>query len=129
MVLLMSVSNAMAAMRAAWALRAGLPMALALLTILATAPAVHADAPRFAAADGATIKLDSVSGMKCGALRSKLNEIDATGYRGQSPTPHNQADQPLFIYEHKVARALYTRCARDMSGSEVSRVLRRGFRN
>jgi hypothetical protein len=28
-----------------------------------------------------------------------------------------------------VARALYTRCARDMSGSEVSGVLRRGFRN
>lgn len=104
-------------------------MALALLAMLAQSVAAPAAGKRFSTADGVEVTLDSVASMDCGALRAKLDEIDATGYRGQSPTPHDAADQPLFIYEHKVARALYTRCARDMSGSEVSGVLRRGFRN
>lgn len=104
-------------------------MALALLAILVMAGAAAAGPTAFTTSDGVAVQLDSVAKMECGALRDKLDEIDATGYRGQSPTPHDSADQPLFIYEHKVARALYTRCARDMSGSEVSGVLRRGFRN
>ncbi len=93
------------------------------------AAGAQADGGRFTTSSGAQVQLDSVSDMECGALSRKLDEIDATGYRGQSPTPHDPGDQPLFIYEHKVARALYTRCARDMSGNEVSNVLRRGFRN
>lgn len=117
-----------AAPRAAGARRARGLIVLALLAIFAAASDVAAKTSRFVTSTGVTVALDSVSGMKCGALRAKLDEIDATGYRGQSPTPHDAADQPLFIYEHKVARALYTRCARDMSGSEVSGVLRRGLR-
>lgn len=122
-------THAMAAPRAAGTRRAHALTVLTLLAIFAAAPGAMAETSRFVTTAGVAVKLDSVSGMKCEALRAKLDEIDATDYRGQSPTPHDAADQPLFIYEHKVARALYTRCARDMSGSEVSGVLRRGFRN
>jgi hypothetical protein len=129
MIHLMPDTDIKAAMRARPARRAGRRMALALLAILVAAPVAGAEGRRFSTSNGAVVRLDSVAKMECDDLSAKLDEIDATGYRGQSPTPNDPADQPLFIYEHKVARALYTRCARDITGSEVSGVLRRGFRN
>jgi hypothetical protein len=110
--------------RIAWVFRA-----VVLAAALMTATAAEAQARTFTTARGVTVTFDSVQALSCDALGAKLNEIDASGYRGNSPTPVSVADQPLFIYEHKVARALYTRCARDMSGSDVTGVMTRGFRN
>ena len=115
---------------AAWATaRAAVALTVAgLVAIWAPDPAA-AQAREFKTALGVTMRFIPAPSLDCAALGEKLNEIDATGYRGKSPTPLDTMDQPLFIYEHKVASALYTRCARDMGAPDVTRAMTRGFRN
>lgn len=117
--------------RAAIPLRAGLRGALALtLAILAGAGDSRAAGDRaFRTAGGAVVEMVPVDALDCAGLDAKLSEIDRTGFRGNGPVPLHAQDQPLYLYERKVANTLYTRCAGDSSDERAKVVMRRGLPN
>lgn len=65
----------------------------------------------FTTASGETLVLVPVNDMQCSDIEKMLARIDATRYRGNAPTPLNQADGPLFEYELSLSEANYNRCA------------------
>ena len=59
---------------------------------------------------GHVIVMAPVGAMDCAALSRKLEEIDATGYRGARPAPREASDMPLLRYENTVSNRYYSRC-------------------
>lgn len=79
--------------------------------------------------DGRAIETPPVSEMDCDTLSAKLSEIDATGYRGVSPTPRNPADRPLLAYEEEAATVFYQNCVVRALGRDTPRDLfNKGYR-
>lgn len=84
----------------------------------------------FVTSGGVKIEMPAVDRMSCEDLRSKLDQIDASGYRGMHPQPPDPHDKPLFDYETRVSNALYGRCTEKVMGpAQRSNVFRQGFRN
>ncbi len=67
-------------------------------------------ATEFTTQSGTTVPLTKIETMNCLQMEEKLRQIDATRYRENAPQPHNDADQPLFIYENNLSRVHYKRC-------------------
>ncbi len=67
-------------------------------------------AGEFTTQSGKTVPLTEIETMNCSQMEAKLRQIDATRYRENAPQPHNQADQPLFIYENNLSQVHYQRC-------------------
>ena len=87
-------------------------------------------AEAFVTSSGARISTPTPQRMSCADLNRKLQQIDATGFRGVQPAPRNPSDLPLFDYESKVAGELYARCpSSGMGPVQRSEVFRDGFRN
>ncbi len=102
--------------------------ALAVVLVLVGAAARPAEV--FVTSNGVRITTPPVAQLSCAALKAKLDQIDASGYRGLQPTPPDPRDMPLFEYESKVSNALYGDCQTDEMGPvERSEVFREGFRN
>jgi hypothetical protein len=84
----------------------------------------------FVTSGGVEIEMPAVDQMSCSALKAKLDQIDASGYRGLQPAPPNPHDKPLFEYETRVSSALYGKCPdRNLGPAQRSEVFRQGFRN
>ncbi len=94
---------------------------------LAAVQHVSAAAESFTTAGGLRIDLRPPEQMSCAALRRKMGEIDATGYRGLAPPPVPPEDRRLFEYETAVSNRYYSTCGADDEGRE-SVGLRGGFR-
>jgi hypothetical protein len=93
--------------------RISLPAAAAALALgLPSAPVRAGEAEPFVTSQGLRVFLSPVVDMSCGELLAKLEEIDATGYRGLRPTPRDSRDARLLDYETDVSRRYYSRCAR-----------------
>lgn len=97
------------------ALRLSVPAALGLALGVGGAAA----AEPFQVSTGHVIDLTPVETMDCGELGRKLDEIDATGYRGRRPRPPQLADRPLFDYESAVSHRFYGDCSRS-GGTQLS---------
>lgn len=98
-----------------------------LLLAVASAAAEEQGAP-FTLSNGRSIVLTPVESMSCEGLRAKLDEIDATGYRGARPAPASRADDRLLDYETAVSMRYYNGCV-EIGGSRFapSAVFRGGF--
>lgn len=64
----------------------------------------------FTTAAGDTLILSPIAEMECDEMEVMLSRIDSTGYRENAPTPHDEADTPLFEYELTLAEENYHRC-------------------
>ncbi len=94
------------------------------------APGLAAPGDAFITSSGVSVSTPPVARMDCDALKSKLRQIDDTGYRGVQPSPPDPRDKPLFEYEHEVAHALYEKCPEQGMGAlQSEEVFREGFRN
>ncbi len=84
----------------------------------------------FVTSAGIAIDMPAVDQMSCNALKAKLDQIDASGYRGLQPLPPDPHDKPLLEYETRVSSELYGRCAeKDLGPAQRSEIFRQGFRN
>jgi hypothetical protein len=83
---------------------------------------------RHVTADGVALALPAVAALDCPAMRAKLDEIDASGYRDGSPLPKHEADMALLDYENRLSGAYFTRCLRsDARAAEPGSAFVRGF--
>ncbi|MGG7567653.1 hypothetical protein ACQ5SO_15995 [Rhodovulum sp. DZ06] len=101
-------------------------LVIALAAGCAASAGAAADARNFTTTGGAVVEFEPVAGLDCRRLDRKLAEIDRTGYRGSRPAPLRVEDEPLFIYERKVAKALYTRCAQRAAEGDAGKAMRAG---
>ena len=103
-------------------------VALAAGAALAVTVAAPAQTRSFGLADGGRIELTPVERMTCPELARKLSEIDATGYRGANPEPHDARDRPLLAYETAVSVRYYGACTEgEGRGLAPSSVFRDGL--
>lgn len=79
------------------------------------------------ASNGAKIQHSAVGAMHCEEIQARLDEIDNTGYRQNSPTPQNEADQALYNYERKLSVAFYWRCAAQIDEENTDNGFDLGF--
>jgi hypothetical protein len=81
---------------------------------LATATVSHHGAAAqdhwFTTSGGVRIATPPVADLDCAGLRSVLNAIDRSGYRGATATPVDSADAQLLHYEDRVSRRFYIDC-------------------
>ncbi len=96
----------------------------------ALAAPLHAAAwaESFTTSGGLRVELRPPEQMTCDALRSKMAEIDATGYRKLAPPPVPQESSRLFDYESAVSNRYYSTCGAGNDQRE-SVDLRDAFRN
>jgi len=71
---------------------------------------VRGDGPRLALSTGQGVAMPAPASLDCDALRRKLAEIDATGYRGARPRPAHDGDMPMLDYENRVSTLYYAEC-------------------
>lgn len=85
---------------------------LLVCTVLACGNAAQAQAVEweFTTATGETLVLSPIDAMECADMDKMLARIDSTRYRENAPTPHHEADEPLFEYELLLAEENYNRC-------------------
>ena len=93
-------------------MRALLPAICAFLAFAAPAFGAAALQPAIRLTTGDVVAAPPPVSLDCDAIRAKLFEIDATGYRGLEPAPRDAADAPMLAYETELNRELYARCAR-----------------
>jgi len=76
------------------------------------ASSVHAQSAEweFVTSTGTKLILSPIDGMQCAEMDKMLARIDSTRYRENAPTPHDEADAPLFEYELTLAEENYNRC-------------------
>lgn len=94
----------------------------------AAVPPALAVQDAFTTSAGKRVVLTPAREMGCGAMARKIEEIDATGYRGRNPQPIDPADQRLFKYETAVSNRYYSRCRIVGPAGTATEVLRSGFR-
>lgn len=84
---------------------------------------------RHVTAEGVAVVMPAVAALDCTAMRDKLDEIDASGYRDASPLPKNEADMALLDYENRLSGAYFTRCLRSNARTaEPDGAFARGFK-
>ena len=105
-------------------------LALTALAPLATAsPAAAQTGDRFETSNGRVVRLQAVEQMSCRDLLRKIDEIDATNYRGLNSAPRDLRDLKLFDYENRVSTRYYTTCGSvGDNRATAGEVLRGGFR-
>lgn len=62
-------------------------------------------------ADGRRIPMPDIASLECLEMMALLEQIDASGYRGNGPFPLRAADRPLYDYERALAARHYADCA------------------
>ena len=66
--------------------------------------------PTFEISTGEQVPTPPVASLDCQQMKSVLDTIFKSGYRGRNPRPSNEADMPLRRYEDRVAQAYYRQC-------------------
>jgi len=84
--------------------------AMALLTTVGAAREARAESGQVVLARGDVVETPEIGALDCGTMRQVLREIDATNYRGIAPVAEGDPDYALFVYEDRLAAALYRRC-------------------
>lgn len=96
--------------------------------VAAASPDARAAPETYETSAGKHVVIVPAREMGCGAMARKIEEIDATGYRGRNPQPIDPADQRLFKYETSVSNRYYSRCRIVGPAGTATDVLRSGFR-
>ena len=79
----------------------------------------------FTTAEGRSVILPEIDDMTCDQMNMTLTAIDLTRYRENAPTPHNDADKPLFVYEEKLAHVHFHSCIKGKQKAEGGNDLRK----
>ncbi|MGR3782184.1 MAG: hypothetical protein ACU0DT_13095 [Albimonas sp.] len=104
-------------------------LAAAILAPLATAPPLARAQDTFVTSGGIAIRLAPAGDLSCQELLAKIDEIDATGYRGLRAGPRDPRDRRLFEYESAVSNRYYSSCgATGASRTSATEILRGGFK-
>tara|TARA_R110000751_G_scaffold2339_9_gene12285 strand:+ start:2833 stop:3189 length:357 start_codon:yes stop_codon:yes gene_type:complete len=104
-------------------------IAVATLAPLATAPPAASAQDTFVTSGGIAIRLVPAGELSCSDLHAKIDEIDATGYRGLRAGPRDPRDRRLFEYESAVANRYYSSCASAGNNrASATEILRGGFK-
>ncbi|GMG82223.1 hypothetical protein LNKW23_14360 [Paralimibaculum aggregatum] len=77
---------------------------------------------------GVRVEMPELAGLSCEEMRAVLWRLDRTGYRGQRVLDPSHPDWRVFVYEDRLAAALYFDCT--LRASRESRqvdVFSRGF--
>lgn len=78
---------------------------------------------------GVEINLTPATQLSCKQLLAKIDEIDATDYRGLRAGPRDPRDRRLFEYEGRVSNRYYSSCASvGANPASATEILRGGFK-
>ena len=101
----------------------------AALLLALTGPAMSAEPGWYVTAAGVRVATPALQSLDCAGMRSVLDAIDASGYRGQAPYPADPADSALMEYENRVSESYYTRCVHAQAErAPAARAFGQGYR-
>ena len=95
----------------------GVVAACGMLAALAAAWPLLADQPVHRTAQGVAVAIPAIGDLDCLHMRSVLEAIDMSGYRGVQPEPHDPADSVLLEYENRLSAHFYATCVRALTNS------------
>ena len=83
---------------------------------------------RHVTAAGVPVEMPGLAGLSCEEMRAVLARLDRSGYRGQGLLDETHPDWRVFVYEDRLAAALYADCTlRATRASRPAEVFSRGF--